>query len=241
MSLTILQNLTAIGLNQTTYISVSGGVLPYTYSIVSGGAGGTIDGLGKYTAPSTSGIDTIKVTDSTPITPLTSTTTIKVLGPLELVCDIIEKELGLPSGRTYIWDQKIMEPKDFGLYVIIRILSEKPFSNTRRLNADGTSVTQSTNIKSTLQIDIKSRGTDARLRKEEVVMALNSIYSQQQQVANSFLIAPLVSQINTINTEDGTAIPYHFSFDCTIQYFKQKIKTIAYFDTFEPVSVLTNP
>jgi PKD repeat protein len=42
----------------------SGGVPPYAFSVVTGGAGGTIDSSGAYTAPASAGTDTVRVADS---------------------------------------------------------------------------------------------------------------------------------------------------------------------------------
>ncbi len=48
----------------TLYFTASGGVTPYTFSVLSGGAGGTINSSGTYTAPNSSGTDTVQVKDS---------------------------------------------------------------------------------------------------------------------------------------------------------------------------------
>ncbi len=50
----------------TAYFSAAGGTSPYTFSVLSGGAGGTINSsTGTYTAPGSSGTDTIQVKDAT--------------------------------------------------------------------------------------------------------------------------------------------------------------------------------
>lgn len=49
----------------TEFFTASGGVSPYSFSVLSGGAGGTIvASTGAYTAPNTAGIDTVQVTDA---------------------------------------------------------------------------------------------------------------------------------------------------------------------------------
>jgi hypothetical protein len=226
------------------YLSVgytgSGYTLPITFSVKAGGAGGTIDPGGLYHAPNAKGIDTIVLTDAS-LTPVTAEVTVITTGVLEIFCNIIQTELGLTSDRVWLWDQKIMQPKDHGLYIAVQVVSCKPFSNTRQSSSDGLDAVQSTNFQATLQLDIISRGVDARDRKEEVLMALNSVYSQQQQTANGFFIAPISSQFNNLSQEDGAAIPYRFNITCNILYSVTKIKTVPYYDTFSVVSVTTDP
>ena len=64
---------------QPAYFFVGGGSQPYTFSVVTGGAGGTIDQTGKYTAPATGTSDTVKVTDAAG-TSLTSTVSLAASG-----------------------------------------------------------------------------------------------------------------------------------------------------------------
>jgi hypothetical protein len=52
----------SIAVNQTQQFTISSGVGPYTWSMLSGG--GTISSSGLYTAPSTSGTATVRVTDA---------------------------------------------------------------------------------------------------------------------------------------------------------------------------------
>jgi hypothetical protein len=62
--LTIVPTAVTVQTNGTYSFSASGGVPGYTYSVLSGGAGGVIDAGGLYTAPGSSGSDTVKVVDS---------------------------------------------------------------------------------------------------------------------------------------------------------------------------------
>jgi hypothetical protein len=95
----------------------------------------------------------------------------------------------------------------------------------------------------TLSIDIISRSTQALLRKEEVLMALNSNYSEYQQEANSFYIGrlPVGAQFVNLSQIDGAAIPYRFNISINMQYFSRRIKPVDYFDEFSEVAVTTEP
>ena len=63
-AMTITPSTFTMAVSNTKSFSGAGGVGAYTYSVVSGGAGGTVNSSGLYTAPATSGTDTVKVTDT---------------------------------------------------------------------------------------------------------------------------------------------------------------------------------
>lgn len=247
MSLGISQNKTALAAGLTASFLGVGGTAPLVYSVRQGGAGGTIDSsTGVYTAPVVVPsdpryvFDTIQVKDS-----LGAIATAKILvaSVLMLVCDIIQSQMALANGRVYLWDQKINQPTDSEIYVAVAEISCKPFGNTNSHDGSGSGLNsvQSVNMYSQLQIDIISRGPGARDRKAEVLMALNSDYSQQQQEANSFNIGQLPpnSQFVNLSSQDGADIPYRYTIGVAIQYFVTKIQPVGYFDDFDPVEVTT--
>jgi len=184
--------------------------------------------------------DTIQVVDSLGAI---ASSQIMVGTPLLLFCDIIQKELGLANGRVYLWDQKIMQPTDSGLYVAVSVLSCKPFANTNSFNGATGDAIQSVNMYALLQVDIISRGPEARDRKEEVILALESNYAQSQQEGNSFYIGKLPpgSQFVNLSNQDGAAIPYRFNISVALQYFFVKTKAVPYYDDFSAVAVTTEP
>lgn len=232
MSIALLQNVVATGLNTFAPFQAIGGTSPYVYSVVAGGVGGTINSsTGLYSAPGVTGQDTILVTDAVSNTAQASIT---VLTPLELVCDIIQNQMGLASDQVYLWDQKIIIPKDSRLYVVVGVISCKPFGNTISLNTAGSGVVgiQSVNMQATLSIDIFSRGPQARDRKEEILMAVESQYSENQQTANSFRVYPISTGFANLSDLDGSAIPYRFNISANIQYFTSKSMQVPYYDTF---------
>lgn len=251
MSLSLSVSVTAMAPGTSTIVSGQGGVEPYSYDIVAGGAGGTLTASGdeqRYTAPVAMPANprqqnvTIRVTDSAP-TPATAEATIMIGDPLLLFCEIIQKELALANGRVYLYNQKIMQPTDDSLYIAVGVLNCKPFANTFKPESSegGMNAGQSVNMLATLSLDIISRSTEALRRKEEVIMALNSMYAIQQQERNSFFIGKLPpgSQFVNLSSVDGAAIPYRFNISVNIQYFARKVKAVEYFDEFADPTVTT--
>lgn len=244
MSLALTYSSLALRLGNTTTFGASGGTAPYTFSVVAGGAGGTINGAGLYTAPSTLaeyvGIDTIKVVDAA----LAEATVKVVVGtPLELLCDIIRREMGLSQQRVWVYNQKVMEPKDEQEFVVVELLGAKPFGVVNRHAATGDGLTshQSVNMMVTVQIDIKSWGMGALYRKEELLLALTSDYAERQQELNAFKIGRLPVSFVNLSAEDGAAIPYRFNLTVNLQYAYTKSQDVAYFDSYDGPEIVTDP
>lgn len=244
MALSLTQTATAVGANSPASFLGVGGTGALVYSVLPGGAGGTIDAsTGEYVGPAVASsdpataFDTIQVKDS-----LNATATSKILvgTALLLFCDIIQKELVLPVGRVYIWDQKIMQPTDSGLYVAVSVMSPKPFGNSNRASSDGLKSEQFVSMFAAVDIDIISRGPTARDRKEEVILALESDYARRQQNANSFYIAKLSSNFINLSEIDGAAIPYRYRITVNMQYAVQKVKPTSYFDNFTDELTVNN-
>jgi len=245
MTLTLTANVSAIGAGLFTYFLASGGTAPYVYSVLPDGAGGTINSsTGKYNSPASlpdsvqNTYDTIQVIDATMAT---ATLQILIGSPLILFCDILQKQLGLANDHIYLWDQKLIEPKDYTLYVAVSVLTSKIFGNTNSFDSNTNQSVQSVNMIDTLQIDAISRGPQARDKRANILMALNSQYAEQQQEFNSFYIGKVPTSFINLSQIDGAAIPYRFQISVALQYFVKLRQNVEYYDTFEQPTVLTNP
>lgn len=238
-----------MGPGLTTSTAGQGGTSPYTYSLLPGGAGGSINSsTGLYSSPvnvpsnASSCSDTLVVTDNVGARAYAVITTLDALG---LFCDILQTSLNLATGRVYLYNQKIFQPHDAGLYIAVAVQSAKPFGNSAVMNGGGSGLVsvQSVNTLATLSINAISRDTSALRRKEEIIMALNSIYSQSQQEMNSFYVGKLPpnSQFVNLSEVDGAAIPYRFNISVNIQYFATLPKDVPYYSDFADANVTTEP
>lgn len=232
--------------NSTQVLGV-GGAGSYQYFVLPGGAGGTIDRTtGRYTAPHfLSGepdtmSDTVQVRDAQGAE---AHKTMLVGSALMLLCDIIQMEMGLEAGQVYIYNQKIDIPTDSKLYIAVGIETCKPYTNMLIPSGAGTGLhsIQQTNFMATCSVDILSRGVQARDRKEEVIMALQSIYAQSQQETNGFYVAKLSTAFVNLSQVDGAAIPYRFNISINLQYAVRKVKSVPYFNTFSGPTVTSEP
>jgi len=238
MALSLIINTTALGAGLTTSCLGVGGTAPYTYSLAPLGAGGSINPVtGLYTAPLVLPTDPSKIYDQVIVTDAvlaTATGSIMVGSALLLFCDIMKQELSITDDHIYLWDQKVFQPTDSKMYMAVAIASSKPFGNTNFFDGTTNRQIQSVNMLDVLSVDFMSRSAEARDRKAEVIMALNSQYAESQQEINSFRIGILPAGGNFTNLSeiDGAAIPYRFNIAINLQYFVTKVQSSQYYDKF---------
>jgi hypothetical protein len=153
---------------------------------------------------------------------------------LDYLRQIIVHELDLEEDVVSIFNQKWKIPTTEGLFVMLECRPSKVISNRNsyQVNLDG-SVTEimDLNMHEEATIGVYSRNTEALLRKEEVVMALYSIYSQQVQEANSFVIfrsAPIID----LSVLEGPALLYRYDIDIILHAWYHKTKTADFYDSF---------
>lgn len=252
MTLALSQSISAIGAKGFASFFAIGGAGPVTYSVIPGGAGGTIDPIsGVYTGPNSASSDpkfssdTIQVVDSISAV---ATATILVGNPFMLVSEILQKYMELDANHIYYWDQKIFEPIDSTLHIAMKVLHCKPFSNIRRYEKqlDGTlKEVQYTNMQAMITIDCISRGPEARDRKEEVILALGSTYAESQMEANNFLVGKLspIGHFVNLSHLDGAAIPYRFQISVNMLYAYEKASPnpVRSYNVFEqPLVIFDN-
>lgn len=242
MSLALTASTLAIGPGASTFFLGTGGTEPYVYSLAPGGCGGSINSSsGQYNAPSAAtGTDTVIVTD---FASATAQAVILVGSALELFLDILKEEMDLADDQIWLWNQKFKVPKDSRLYVVVGILSCKPFGSLLRPNSSGSGINadQTLNMMATLSIDIFSRSLEAVQRKEEIILSLASVYAEQQQELNGFSIARLPISFVNLSQEEGAAILYRFNISVNIQYLFRKTTAVDYFDDFSAATVVTEP
>jgi len=238
MSLKLLSNSTQVLSGVTMPLIAQGGTAPYTYSVI---GNGSVNSGGIYTSGLKVGKDTAKVVDSIGKMAVLD---IYTGTPLHLLCDIIQTQLELAPGRVFIWDQKIIMPTDFGMFVVVSEAYVKPFGSANTFDGVNNSQIISTNCYAEAQIDLYSRGPEARDRKEEVILALASNYAEAQQELNAFYIARLPSSFTNLSTleyDSGTAIPYRFTISVGLQYQVKKIVGASYYDNFDDPTIIENP
>jgi hypothetical protein len=237
--ITVNQSATAVAPFIQASFGATGGDEPYLYTVLPDGAGGSIDPTtGIYTAPGFVQEDPRKVFDTIQVEDYSgekATARILVGTPLMLLCEIVRRELALGDRYVYLWDQKIEQPKDEKLYIAVSLLTAKVVGNVSgvaSVSGGGLNSEQFVSMRASVTLDVISRSTAALHRKEEVLMALASVYSRQQQDANSFSVATIPMAFVNLSQVDGAAIPYRYQITVGMFYAQPRVKPAPYYDDF---------
>ena len=162
--------------------------------------------------------------------------------PIKVLADIIAHEMELTPGQIMLKNQKWFVP-DTGLYVALGYISSRAIGNSSRQvdSPEGMTELMEVNMNHLVQVDIMSPGEDpaARLRKEEVLLALASIYSEQKQTEHGIQIGRLPMDLLDASSleEPGMLNRFTTTFRITATHRKQKA-TADYYDQFLGVKVV---
>lgn len=153
----------------------------------------------------------------------------------ELVRDIIKTEMSLSDAQITQENQEYKLPVDTDIHLVIGILSEKVFANNKYFENrphDGYYEIQSLQKMTTFTVDIFSKGMSAVDRKDEIVLALNSYYSENQQTAYGFKIMRLPTGFTNISEIEGAARINRFNITFNVLNFVIKETKIEDYNTF---------
>lgn len=132
----------------------------------------------------------------------------------QIIINILIQRMQIDPQRIWVRDQNRKIPDDNGLYIVVGLVNAPVVIcnvTTMQQETDGMTVTEheinQVQQREEILIDIFSRSNEALLRNWEVVAALQSFYSQQQQELNNFKIfRQPVSIANTSGAEGGSNI-----------------------------------
>ena len=154
--------------------------------------------------------------------------------PLDHIRDIIVEEMGVNPDFVNIFNQDFKIPPDDGLHIEIEAKGAPKVLSNRNLTvptADTFTEIQEINTQELIAVMLFSRNMDAYVRAPEVLMAINSLYAQQSQEANSFKIAR-ISPIENLSALEGAAMLYRFEISLVVFAWYEKTKDGDYYDTF---------
>lgn len=126
--------------------------------------------------------------------------------PVKVVADALQAQMGLADDALVLDYQKNFIPKTEGLYISIQEIGARQIGKSDYI--DTTDPASPLEVQTSawlhmIQIELISYDGSARARKEEVPMALGSIFSRQNQEKYSMQIAPLTGPpTNTSRLEE---------------------------------------
>ena len=163
--------------------------------------------------------------------------------PISIIRNIIIKEMDLKPDRIWIYNADAPLPKDSGLFCILSLNAQNPFSNNVKyedsLEDDTLNEVQTMNIQADITVSLLSKDDSARSRAYEVQMALGSTYSQQMQEKNKMHISRIGNVVDASFLE-ATSRLNRFDVDCVALYAYKKVKPVDYYDKF-PIDSMLRP
>jgi len=154
---------------------------------------------------------------------------------IKIMADIIKTEMELEDNRIMFHNQKWNLPNQNDIFVSLSYVSQFPYMNKRHYEdrgVDGFFEVQTLNTRQTIGIDIFSRDNTARLRKEEILLALKSTYAQQQCEKYAVKIAELPTSFNDISVVEAAARLNRYNISIIIFASFTKEKIVEYYDNF---------
>lgn len=151
----------------------------------------------------------------------------------EYIVSIIVNQMGLDNKHCWIASQNRKIPAQAQeLFCVVGSSFFKPISSKSRWNSETLKEVQEVYGRADIQIDLFSRNNDARIRRDEVLMALNSFYSKSVQDEGCFRIFELPSMWhNTSYLEGGSSIN-RFTLIIPTMTWKTKEVNFDYYDKF---------
>ena len=165
--------------------------------------------------------------------------------PIKVLADILQAELGLADGMVMVINQKWIIPNTGNLFIALSYKGPgKVLGSVNTLEdvagGAGSNEIQEVSMLHEVQIDIMSYGDEARTRKEEIAMALNSQYSARAQAENSMRIGRQPSPFMDASSLEATGRLNRFITNISIGAVHRKVKTAEYYDKFAAPEVITN-
>jgi hypothetical protein len=153
--------------------------------------------------------------------------------PIKAIADIIKNELGLTAGQIMLAYEKWEIAKNAGMYIDLAYVSQKVIGSASTMDTTLNLEVKTITVLSSIQVDILSYGDEARLRKEEVLMALNSAYSQSVQEANNISIGYVPTSMVNASALEESKFLNRFVFTINVTALFSVTKGATYFDSFK--------
>ncbi len=157
------------------------------------------------------------------------------------LCDILQNELSLETGRIVLYDQNYKAPNDSGLYIVVGLLSLRVLSSSNSYTSgpteDEATDQQAVSAAGTFYIEFTSRNDAALERQGEVIASMNSFYSSQKQESLHIRISRN-PQVLDLSFVEGPSSLHRFRFEVVVFYLLGVEKPITSFKTIQSPEVV---
>lgn len=154
---------------------------------------------------------------------------------LNIVYDIIKKQLRLNNNQIWLYNQKVDIPNDKNMYVVISNEDEELFGVNNEMISHETSLESSTwiNVRTTISINTFSASMLALERKYDIIGVMSSVYSLRKQEEHSIQIARIPKVFMDASYSTPTQRLYSYHYEYYIMHVKKVLsKDVEFFDDF---------
>jgi len=157
--------------------------------------------------------------------------------PIKIIGDILKNGMALGDEQIYIYNQDFKIPETKGLFILMQYNNSDNYSTTNEFipAPEGVDTAQeyiSMLTREYYTINVVSKNDEARQRKEEVIMALNSNYSQDQQGLYQFQIAKISNSFVNVSELEGAGMLNRFAINISLLAFYNKVTDTSFYDNF---------
>lgn len=157
----------------------------------------------------------------------------------ELLADIIQTDTGIDPSRVVFYNQNFTAPKDENIYIIIATEQYTRIGLNNRFDPDTNEEVKTISGYTNVNIEITSKNRDALERKEEILQAIISTYSQQIQEENNIKIMQS-GNILDLSFVEGASALHRFRVPLVVSSIKTKRTAITPIDKFRIPEVNNN-
>lgn len=153
---------------------------------------------------------------------------------IKLIADIIKTEMQLDDERVLIYNQKWNLPNIKGIFIYLNYISSQILSNNKcyKEKEDGYYEIQTMTKMDVIGLNISSANSEARERKEEIILALKSTYADQVMERYAFRVASIPMSFNDVSQLEASAMLNRYVANINVISGLENSKKVEYYDTF---------
>ena len=157
--------------------------------------------------------------------------------PLKVVAQIIQEQLGLDVFHVIDATEKFDIPVDQGLFVVLFDEGPSIISRSNWFDPSTNSEVQTHTMLHPIRIEICSFNHEARQRKEEVALALDSIYAQQLMEQYQCQVSSMTGKFQDASAAEPSSFLKRYSTVVNVMAIHGKVQPVDYFDKFNGATV----
>lgn len=157
--------------------------------------------------------------------------------PDKVLAQIIQDRLNLPTGRVVLYDQNFKAPSDKAIYVVISTGLDTIISNVNKFNNETKQQEQFLTMNTEYIVEITSQDTSAKLRRHEVLMAINSNEAINKMEENNIRIFR-TKTIQDLSFIEGRSSLHRYRIPVIINHIEIIKSDTSYYEEYQKPEVL---